>query len=251
MKKEQLEIIHKAIKILEAIILIILGVIVCGFANNEDLQGSIGYCLAFILLTFGLFNVAFAYLFKKGVSSLDTIFGVFLISLGFLLIIESNVLNEYIPIFFGIMLITYGTIFLIETLVLSFRLKKNPNLAIKFAFFMVITIILLGGGIVIVLFRESLDTLILILVGIILVLVGVLSLVHLFTKLKKKEAQALVKADEEPTKTKKKSKKKEEEKEEPSPIEAKEPKAIETIEINLEETNKEETSKEPEVIDVE
>lgn len=241
MKKEQLEAIHKGIQILESVILIILGIIVCGFANNENLQGAIGYCLAFVLLTFGLFNVAFAYLFKKGVSSLDTIFGVFLISLGFLLIIESQVLNEYIPIFFGIMLITYGSIFLIETIVLSIQLKKNPNLAVKFAIYIVITIFLIGGGILIVIFRENLQTLILIIVGVILILVGALTLIHLVTKLKKKEAQALIRADEQPTRAKKKSKKEEDE---VVSTQIKEPKPIEAIEVNLLETNSETTTEE-------
>lgn len=210
MTKEKVEGLHKALQIFESIILIILGIVVCSFAYNEGLQGSISYCLAFILLIFGLFNIAFSYLFKKGISSLDTIFGSFLVALGILLIASPEIVNEYIPLFFGTLLITYGTIFLIETIVLIFKIKNNQNAALKFILFAFITIILIGGGVAIVYFRENIQEIILILVGVVLILLGILSLVHIITKIKKKQEEALVQTDPLAPTTKKTKKSKKE-----------------------------------------
>lgn len=192
MKKESLEVIYKAIQILEAIILIILGIVVCAFANNENLQNAINYCLAFILIIFGLFTIAFSYLFSKGVISLDSVFGALLVSLGILLICKEDVVSLYLPLFFGIMLITYGSIFFVETIVLVINIRKDSSLALKLVVFILTTLVLIGGGITIVLIHENATELILVLVGVLLILLGILSLCHFISKAKKKDGTSLI-----------------------------------------------------------
>ena len=201
--KEKFNVIYQAIKILESLILVIIGIIICIFSGNQNLQNAISYCVAIIALVFGLLTIAFSYLFSKGIGSIDTISGTFMISLSILIIVNPNIVTDFIPLFFGILLIVYAVIFLIETFNIGLNLKINKGATLKFFGYLILSILLLVGGILVVCFLERVSQIINILIGTILIIVGICLFILTITSLRKSQTKstALVK-----TKSKKKVK---------------------------------------------
>ena len=201
--KEKFNVIYQAIKILESLILVIIGIIICIFSGNQNLQNAISYCVAIIVLVFGLLTIAFSYLFSKGIGSIDTISGTFTISLSILIIVNPNIVTDFIPLFFGILLIVYAVIFLIETFNIGLNLKINKGATLKFFGYLILSILLLVGGILIICFLEKVSQIINILIGTILIIVGICLFILTITSLRKSQTKstALVK-----TKSKKKVK---------------------------------------------
>ena len=227
MKKVSTDIVYKAIQILESIILVILGVIICIFSGSESLQNAIGYCVAFILMIFGLFTIAFSYLFSKGISSLDTTAGTFLLALGALIMINPQIVTEFVPLFLGILLIVYGVICLIEVIAIAVNLKFNKGLTWKLILYILLTIILMMCGILIIIFLDSVASFINILLGVILIILGIILFVLAVKRVKKKsQSKALTKSNN----VRKKSS---------SSVKSnnkKQPEAIDVIDINQEES---------------
>lgn len=165
--------IYRAIKICEGIIIFVVGLIVCIFSGNQTFQEAISYCVATVALIFGLLTITFAYLFSKGIASVDTISGSFMVALGVLIIINPEIITQFIPLFFGILLIVYSCIFLIQTIVYYLSIKVNKNNLIKAICYTILDILLITGAILVFVFMESVNQRINVLIGIILMLLGI------------------------------------------------------------------------------
>ena len=59
------------IKLFEGIILMALAIVFFCFASNEGLANAISYCIATVLLIFGILTICFCFLLGKGVISME------------------------------------------------------------------------------------------------------------------------------------------------------------------------------------
>lgn len=176
----KLPLIYKGIKIVEALIIIVIGIIICIFSGNETFQNAISYCVATIALVFGLLTIAFAYLFQKGIASVDTISGTFMVSLGVLVIINPEIITNFIPLFFGIILLVYAIIFLIETIVYYLNVRFDKKNLTRAIIYTIVTIILsIGAGLVLAYLDKAYQW-INILIGIMLIVIGIALIIYTF-----------------------------------------------------------------------
>jgi hypothetical protein len=178
--KNNNDLIYRAIKIVEAFVIIGLGVIICIFNSEDNLKNAIGYCVATALLIFGLLNIAFAYIFDKGLLSYDTFSGVFITTLSILVFSSPTSIMEFLPIFIGVLLIVYSVAFIFETVTLY--IQKTYFRAI---FYTVATSIILVGGILILIYKSAaeIQSAITIIIGAAFILVGLIMIATTVAKM--------------------------------------------------------------------
>ena len=108
---------YKWLKLAEAIVLLIVGVVFACFCSNPDFTRAIGYSFAVILLVYGLIEIVSDLLIRRSVFSSEIIMGLVIISVSALLLVFSSKLaenpeqfNQIITWFFGIFVAGYALV---------------------------------------------------------------------------------------------------------------------------------------------
>lgn len=124
---------YKWLKLIEAIVLIVIGVIFACFCNNADFTRAVGYGFAVILLVYGLIEIVGSLLIRRSVFSSDVLLGLIVIAVSVLLLVYSGALaenasqfNEIITWFFGILIGGYA-LMLIASGVLDLLPKEGER----------------------------------------------------------------------------------------------------------------------------
>lgn len=124
---------YKWLKLIEAIVLIVVGVIFACFCNNADFTQAVGYGFAVILLVYGLIEIVGSLLIRRSVFSSDILLGLIVIAVSVLLLVYSGTLsenarqfNEIITWFFGILIGGYA-LMLIASGVLDLLPKEGER----------------------------------------------------------------------------------------------------------------------------
>lgn len=175
-------VMDRAIKIIQAVVLIALGVIVCVLSGNVQFQQSIAYCVATVSLVFGLFSIAFAYLFSKGILSSDIIIGAFLIALGILVFVSPNIIYNFLPTFLGVLLMVYSIMLLIEAITSFINIKKVPRNLWRGLMYSLLFALLFVGAILMFVYREHANQWINIVVGALFIVGGFMLLLYIIFK---------------------------------------------------------------------
>ena len=121
-QNKKMKIIEKSIKTFGGIIIAILGVIFLIFCKEETLSDAISYCVATVLLIFGLFSVCLSFLLGKGIISFDVIGGCVVAAFGILIYTNSKILQDTLPVLIGATLLFLSLTLIVDT-ILSYKNK--------------------------------------------------------------------------------------------------------------------------------
>ncbi len=163
-------ILYRAIKAIQGFIILALGVVICIFFNNSELNNALGYCLGIVTLIYGLLTICFSYLFQRGIASFDMLSGVILSALSIFIFINPDIVNKFLPMFFGVTLLIYSLILIIE-LVINI-ISKNIK---KIVGFTIASLLFLLAGIFITIFafkQDEYTNYVVLVIGIILICIG-------------------------------------------------------------------------------
>lgn len=172
--------LSRVIKSIQGVLFIALGIVICIFYNNSNLHSAISYCVATVILAYGLLTIAYSYLFQRGIASTDSISGVVLCSLSIFIFAVPDIVIKFLPLFFATFLLIYSFLFLIETIIAiatssKEKAKKSIFKCIIYSFITVI-IMALGIFILVVSIKEgtTISNYLVLIIGIIIVLTGLL-----------------------------------------------------------------------------
>lgn len=108
---------YKWLKLIESLVLIIVGIVFACFYNNAGFVQAVGYGFAVILLVYGVIEILGCLLLKRSIFSSEIILGLIIISVSVMLLVYSGKLsqnpqqfNELITWFFGILIIGYSIV---------------------------------------------------------------------------------------------------------------------------------------------
>lgn len=169
--------LSRIIKAIQGLLFVILGIIFCIFFNNKNLHSAIGYCVATVVLIYGVLTIAFSYLFQRGIASTDTISGVIMSSLSIFIYARPDIVTQFLPLFFSTLLIIYSILFLIEIIIYSLN-KKLVKRVIKIIIYIIMALFTLSSGISILIFSiqkgNSLSDALVLVIGVIIIIIGLL-----------------------------------------------------------------------------
>lgn len=121
---------YKWVKIIQSILLIAFGIVLCAFSNSKDIQDALGYITASILLLYGCLTIGFGMVFSRGTLSAENVSGCALLALSVLIYVNPDIVMDYIPTFSGVMLLSFGLIFLMEGIIVLANKSKQNRYAI-------------------------------------------------------------------------------------------------------------------------
>ncbi len=174
---------YKWVKIIQSLLLIIFGVVLCAFSYSKDIQNALGYITASIILLYGFLTIGFGMVFARGTLSAENVSGSALVALSILIYINPDIVMDYIPTFAGVMFLSFGAIFLFEAILNS--LRKNRH--IRFAVINYISaFIFLALGITTLALnysnaesnQELIKMILIIIIGIILIISGIFLIIY-------------------------------------------------------------------------
>lgn len=174
---------YKWVKIIQSLLLIVFGVVLCAFSGSKDIQNALGYITASILLLYGILTIGFGLIFSRGTLSAENVSGCALVALSVLIFITPDIVMNYIPTFAGVMFLSFGMIFLIEGIINS----TNRNRHIRFAVlnYLLFTLFAILGIVTLVLNYSSVESnqdlikmILIIFIGIILIISGIFLIIY-------------------------------------------------------------------------
>lgn len=174
---------YKWVKIIQSLLLIIFGAVLCAFCNSKDIQNALGYITASIILLYGFLTIGFGMVFARGTLSAENVSGSALVALSILIYVNPNIVMDYIPTFAGVMFLSFGAIFLIEGIISS--LKKNRH--VRFALINYLSaalFIVLGVTTLVLNYSSSADNqdlirmILIIIIGLILIVSGIFLIIY-------------------------------------------------------------------------
>ncbi len=201
-QNKRMKIIEKTIKTFGGIIIAILGVIFLIFCQEDTLSDAISYCVATVLLIFGLFSVCLSFMLGKGIISFDVIGGCVVAAFGILIYTNSKLLQDTLPVLIGATLLFLSLTIIVNT-VLSYK-NKDIKRAVVYTITDVV-LIAIGVTILVLNFTKK-DTFgnifINVLIGISFIILGISYIVFtfLYAKFLKSNAKNII--DEKETKDK-------------------------------------------------
>ncbi len=174
---------YKWVKIIQSLLLIVFGIVLCAFSGSKDIQNALGYITASILLLYGILTIGFGLIFSRGTLSAENVSGCALIALSTLIFITPDIVMTYIPTFAGVMFLSFGLIFLIEGIINSTKKSRHIRFAVINYLLCVLFAIL---GIVTLVLNYSSDEanqdlikmVLIIFIGIILIISGIFLIVY-------------------------------------------------------------------------
>ncbi len=174
---------YKWVKIIQSILLIVFGIVLCAFSNSKDIQNALGYITASILLLYGILTIGFGLIFSRGTLSAENVSGCALIALSVLIFITPDIVMNYIPTFAGVMFLSFGLIFLIEGIINS--TNKNRHLRFAIINYLLFGLFAILGIVTLVLNyspsesnQELIKMILIIFIGIILIISGIFLIVY-------------------------------------------------------------------------
>lgn len=124
---------YKWLKMVEALVLIIVGVVFACFYNNGDFASAVGYGFAVVLLVYGIIEIVGSLLLKRSVFSSEIILGLIIIAVAVMLLVYSGKLsdnpgefNALITWFFGIFIAGYAIV-LVASGIMEIVPKKDEK----------------------------------------------------------------------------------------------------------------------------
>ena len=109
--------LYRILKSIQGLILVALGIVICVLFNRDGLKDAIGYCVATVVLVYGILTIGFSYMFQRGIASSDMISGTILSALSIFLFVNPELLIEFIPIVGASALFIYSLILIIEAVI--------------------------------------------------------------------------------------------------------------------------------------
>jgi len=212
MDEKRKVVLESVIKAFEGFILAVLGVIFIIFCNNEQLYYAVTYCVATVLLVFGLFSMCLSFLLGKGLLNADIVSGALLSGIGITLYVRPNTLKETLPLIVGCTIFFILLAFIVE-IILCFKNKQK----LRGILYIICAVLLLGFALTIVILdaindennNENLDQkIIMITIGITFIITGISYTVFSILKLVKKENKEIEKSNKKEEKNNKRNKKK-------------------------------------------
>ena len=184
-QNKKMKIIEKSIKTFGGIIIAILGVIFLIFCKEETLSDAISYCVATVLLIFGLFSVCLSFLLGKGIISFDVIGGCVVAAFGILIYTNSKILQDTLPVLIGATLL-----FLSLTLIVDTILSYKNKIVKRAVCYTIADIILVALGITILVLNIFIN----VIIGVSFILLGISYIVFtfLYTKFIKEKEKDIV-----------------------------------------------------------
>lgn len=174
---------YKWVKIIQSLLLIIFGAVLCAFCNSKDIQNALGYITASIILLYGFLTIGFGMVFARGTLSAENVSGSALVALSILIYVNPNIVMDYIPTFAGVMFLAFGSIFLIEGIINS--LKKNRHVRFAVINYLSASLFIILGITTLVLNYSSSESnqelirmILIIIIGLILVVSGVFFIIY-------------------------------------------------------------------------
>lgn len=174
---------YKWVKIIQSLLLIIFGIVLCAFSASKDIQNALGYITASIILLYGVLTIGFGMVFSRGTLSTENVSGSALIALSILIYINPSIVMTYIPTFAGVMFLAFGSIFLTEAIINSLKSHNNIKFAI-INYLSSLLFIILGVATLVLNYssdaqnQELIKMILIILVGIILIVAGIFLIVY-------------------------------------------------------------------------
>jgi hypothetical protein len=189
MQKEMRIQVYKWLKIVQAIILIALGIIFVAIsqATDESSPKALALSLGIVMTIYGVMEVVAGYLLNRSLLAQDILIGILFISMSLVMFLRSDYVKDIIMIVligvmlgYAAMLIVYG----VDRIVAK-GVKKNIVVAV-FAFLG--AAVLLGGGIAYIVFwnknQGKVLKYVMMIFGAVLVLLGAFDLIVFLVKLK-------------------------------------------------------------------
>lgn len=174
---------YKRVKIIQSLLLIVFGIVLCAFSGSKDIQNALGYITASILLLYGILTIGFGLIFSRGTLSAENVSGCALIALSVLIFITPEIVMNYIPTFAGVMFLSFGLIFLIEGIINS--LNKSRHLRFAVLNYLLFVLFAILGTVTLVLNYSSnsqnqdlIKMILIIFIGIILIVSGVFLIIY-------------------------------------------------------------------------
>ena len=174
---------YKWVKIIQSLLLIVFGIVLCAFSNSKDIQNALGYITASILLLYGILTIGFGLIFSRGTLSAENVSGCALIALSVLIFITPDIVMNYIPTFAGVMFLSFGLVFLIEGIINS--TKKSRHLRFAIMNYLLFTLFSILGIVTLVLNyspsesnQDLIKMILIIFIGIILIVSGIFLIIY-------------------------------------------------------------------------
>ena len=161
--------LYRVIKAIQGLILVALGLVICFLFQEDGLKNAIGYCVAAVVLIYGVLTIAFSYMFQRGIASSDMISGTVLAALSVFLFVNPSLVIQFIPIVAASALFIYSLILIIETII---AFVHKAYLRGSLYILATLCFLTLGGVSVYYFLQEDGLNIVVMLIGIILILAG-------------------------------------------------------------------------------
>lgn len=184
--------VYKWIKIGQAAILIILGILFAVTALlNRDTQAEVGSMLSIslgvILCVYGLLNVLSGYLLYRNPYNQDCLIGAALVSLATVLFVKRDVINEILSYFVSIFIIVCALLLVLHGVDMIIGKGIRKSIA-KGVISFVLAALLIGISIAYLIFyvreKATVEIYMLLVLGVVLVILGIASLSILVIKIR-------------------------------------------------------------------
>lgn len=184
--------VYKWIKIGQAAILIILGILfVVTALLNRDTQAEVGSMLSIslgvILCVYGLLNVLSGYLLYRNPYNQDCLIGAALVSLATVLFVKRDVINEILSYFVSIFIIVCALLLVLHGVDMIIGKGIRKSIA-KGVISFVLAALLIGISIAYLIFyvreKATVEIYMLLVLGVVLVILGIASLSILVIKIR-------------------------------------------------------------------